>query len=343
MEPTKKAHMIPRTITTWQEKSWQDELSSLITTPEALFDMLELDPRLLSDARLAAKQFPFRTTLSYVSRVEKGNPQDPLLRQILPLGAELSSPEGYSNDPLGEKHTNPVPGIIHKYHGRALLIGTTQCAINCRYCFRRQFDYGANAPSRNQWLKSLDYLRNTPSIEEVILSGGDPLVSSDKQLEWLISELETIRTLRRLRIHSRLPIVLPSRITNELVRLLSSSRLTPVVVIHSNHANEIDESVGQALSQLRYAQITLLNQSVLLQGVNGNVNALKALSTRLFEYGVLPYYLHLLDKVQGAAHFAIENEQALGLYQSLLTQLPGYLVPKLVKEEAGKLSKTPIV
>lgn len=334
--------MIPRTIETWQEKSWQEELSSLVSSPEELFSILELDTKLLPAARQAAQLFPFRTTHSFLSRVEKGNPSDPLLRQILPLEQELQSPPEYSVDPLGETHVNPAPGVIHKYQGRALLIGTTQCAINCRYCFRREFDYFANAPSRSQWLESLKYLRQTPSIEEIILSGGDPLVASDSQLKWLVSELADIPSIKRLRVHSRLPVVLPQRVTPELVDILTGTRLTPVMVIHCNHANEIDSNVGTALSRLKAAQITLLNQSVLLQGINGNVNTLKNLSTRLFEHGVLPYYLHMLDKVQGAAHFAIEDEQALTLYHTLIGQLPGYLVPKLVREEAGKQSKTPM-
>ena len=334
--------MIPRTLPAWQIKSWQDELSELIQTPEALFSRLDLDPAWLPQARQAARAFPLRVTESFVNRMAKGRLDDPLLRQVLPLDAELREEPGYSADPLGEHAANPVPGIVHKYAGRVLLIATGHCAINCRYCFRRHFPYGDNNLSRKQWLESLDYIRGDSSISEVILSGGDPLAQGDKQLAWLIEHLADIPHLRRLRLHSRLPIVLPSRISSELVAILTKTRLRPVVVIHCNHPQEIDAEVRRALADLAQAGITLLNQTVLLRGVNDQLETLAELSHALFEARVLPYYVHLLDKVQGAAHFAITDELARQLQQGLWGILPGYLVPKFVREVAGAASNPPM-
>lgn len=334
--------MIQRTIPTWQSLSWQEELSSLITDPAQLITQLELPESLLEQATLANSLFPLRATSSYVARIQKGDINDPLLRQILPIGAERSSPAGYSADPLEEEAFNPAPGVIHKYHGRLLLVSASQCAINCRYCFRRHFDYQANTPSRAQWQESLAYIRSNPSIDEVILSGGDPLAVSDKQLAWLVEQIESIPHVARLRIHSRLPIVLPNRITSDLVNCLKNSRLQCVMVVHSNHPNEIDQQVEKQLQQLRTAEITLLNQSVLLKGVNDSASCLVSLSKRLFQCGILPYYLHLLDKVAGASHFDVSGTQALALHKELLATLPGYLVPKLVREVPHATSKTPV-
>ncbi len=334
--------MIPRTLPTWQLKSWQDELSQLIQSPEDLFARLNLDPQHLAAAQRAAQLFPLRVTDSFVRRMQPGNLDDPLLRQVLPLGCEFDEAIGYSNDPLGEAQTNPVPGIVHKYHGRVLLIAATHCAIHCRYCFRRHFPYAQNHLSREQWAASLDYVRCDTSISEVILSGGDPLAQGDKQLAWLIEQLEAIPHLQRLRIHSRLPVVLPSRITPELVSLLSHSRLQPVLVIHCNHPQEVDEEVLAALQELKHAGLTLLNQCVLLRGVNDELATLVALSESLFRAQVLPYYVHLLDKVQGAAHFAVTEDRARELHQGMLAKLPGYLVPRFVKEISQEASKTPL-
>lgn len=336
--------MIPRTIPTWQSKTWQEELSELITRPEDLFDLLELDPVLLPAAKQAARLFPFRATRSFVSRMRAGDPNDPLLRQVLPIGEELE-PENssFSTDPLEESKFNPVSGIVHKYAGRVLLITSPQCAINCRYCFRRHFDYSANSPSRKEWQDALEYIRLDDTIEEVILSGGDPLAAPDRQLEWLLLELAGISHVTRLRIHSRLPIVLPSRITPELMAIIQSSRLQAVMVVHANHANEMDDEVGEALKRMKSAGMTVLNQSVLLNGVNDSAKVLASLSKVLFAHGVLPYYVHMLDPVKGAAGFRVEPSRARAIYRELLTQLPGYLVPKLVKEVPGAASKTPVI
>jgi L-lysine 2,3-aminomutase len=333
--------MIPRTIATWHIKSWQDELSQLVRNPADLIERLRLDPALLPAAILAAQAFPLRVTESYLARIKPGDPNDPLLRQILPLGAELTSPDDYTRDPLDELNANPVPGLVHKYAGRVLFVASGACAINCRYCFRRHFPYEDNNPGREEWQAALAYVRDDETLEEVILSGGDPLAVSDKQFAWLLQQIEAIPHVTRLRIHSRLPIVLPSRISPELIEILGSSRLDKVLVVHANHPQELDSEVGASFTRLKSAGIILLNQSVLLAGVNDNALVLANLSRKLFALGVLPYYLHLLDKVTGAAHFALPEETARQIQQSLMHALPGYLVPRMVREVAGALSKTP--
>ena len=337
----KKALMIPRTPPTWQSKSWQEELSSLISDPETLFNRLNLDRSLLPDAQTSHQLFPIRTTESYLSRIQPGDIDDPLLKQILPIGAEKDKSEGYSLDPLQEQKSNPLPGLIHKYQGRVLLVASPQCAINCRYCFRRHFNYSDNTISRKDWQNTFEYIKNDTSIEEIILSGGDPLVISDRQLSWLLDQIESISHVSRLRIHSRLPIVLPRRITDDLINILNSSQLHTAIVIHCNHPKEIDHVVIDALSKLRSAGIILLNQTVLLKGINDNSKILAKLSKDLFKSGVLPYYIHLLDKVSGTSHFDIKEKDARALNTELLAQLPGYLVPKMVREVAGASSKVP--
>ncbi|MDO6748183.1 EF-P beta-lysylation protein EpmB [Gilvimarinus sp. 1_MG-2023] len=334
--------MIHRTAPTWHTESWQEALKNLIRTPEALFELLKLDPKDLPAAHLAGQKFALRVPRSFVARMEIGNPNDPLLRQVLPLGDELLAEPGYSQDPLGEVAANPHPGLIHKYQSRVLLVVTGSCAINCRYCFRRHFPYEDNRPNRNTWRKALDYIAREPSINEVIFSGGDPLNAPDNTLAWLTAQIAEIPHITRLRVHTRLPIVVPSRITSECLQWLASDRFNNVLVIHANHANEINHEVATALGQLQQAGVTLLNQTVLLRGVNDSVETLKALSERLFQCGVLPYYLHTLDKVQGAAHFDVPLPKARALHKALRESVSGYLVPKLVQEIAGEPSKTPV-
>jgi L-lysine 2,3-aminomutase len=333
--------IIPRSEQLIHSISWQSELSRSIKDVRSLLDYTgntstdEFDQGVLD--------FPLRVPLPYANRIEPGNPNDPLLRQVLPLVIENDHVPGYVSDPLGEANTNVKSGIIHKYQGRVLLILSGACAINCRYCFRRHFPYQDNQNSSAEWQTALDYIRQDNSITEVILSGGDPLVNNDKTLRQLTQSIADIRHVQRLRIHTRLPIVIPQRITNEMLEWLTETRLQPVVVVHTNHAAEIDDHVAEALLKIRQRGITLLNQSVLLKGVNDNLAVLKKLSERLFETGVLPYYLHLLDKTQGTAHFDISSQQAQRLVGSLSAQLPGYLVPKLVKEIAGEAAKTPLL
>lgn len=321
---------------------WQQALASLIKTPEALLEAVNLPKTLLKDSLGGHKQFPVRVTHSYVSRMVKGDRADPLLLQVLPLLQEQESHSAFSDDPLNERHFTQSPGILQKYKGRALLISTSACAIHCRYCFRRHFPYENHRQSIKAWEKSLEYIKSDSTIEEVILSGGDPLSLNDHYLDKLISMIEAIPQIKTLRIHTRLPIVLPSRVNSSLLKLLTKIRLNKVVVVHANHANEIDSTVGLALSNLRETSTTVLNQTVLLKGINDDYVALKNLSNALFDYGTLPYYLHMMDKVRGAGHFHVSIDHAKSIMDKLRANLPGYLVPKLVLEEPGALSKTPV-
>ncbi|WP_226664531.1 EF-P beta-lysylation protein EpmB [Microbulbifer aggregans] len=323
-------------------RRWQDEMADLVTDPQELLDLLQLSVEQLPQLLAAAGLFQLRVPRPYLQRIRRGDPNDPLLLQVLPTGLELDATPGFSNDPLEEANANPVPGVVHKYRGRLLLITAGQCAVNCRYCFRRAFPYGENHLNRSQWQQALDYIRSQPDLREVILSGGDPLVLNDRQLGWLAEELSAIPHLDKLRIHTRLPIVAPSRINDEFLAWFTRSRLKPVLVLHCNHANEIDDEVRAALARLRSAGVTLLNQSVLLQGVNDSADALATLSETLFDAGVLPYYLHQLDRVQGAAHFEVSDTQARDLVESIRQRLPGYLVPRLVREIPSEKSKTPL-
>lgn len=324
------------------DPSWQEELSSCIRDPNELIQLLQLEGSPLALAEAAWRQFPVRVPRPYLRRMRVGDPDDPLLKQVLPLAAETVQTPGFIADPLGEQAANPVRGLIHKYHGRVLLVVSPACAIHCRYCFRRHFPYDDNTPSRDQWQEALDYLRADTSITEVILSGGDPLAASDRQLSWLAERLADIPHLRRLRVHTRLPVVIPARITEDCVSWLADTRLHGSMVIHVNHPNELDGEVAGALATLRRRGVTLLNQTVLLKGVNDQAGILADLSEQLFECGVLPYYLHLLDRVEGAAHFEVSESDAVRLMEQLLAGLPGYLVPRLVREVAGKASKSPV-
>ena len=323
-------------------RRWQDEMQDLVTDPAELLALLQLDATQLPQLQAASQLFPLRVPRPYLQRMRPRDPQDPLLLQVLPGAPELETTPGYSDDPLEEANANPVPGVVHKYRGRLLLITAGQCAVNCRYCFRRAFPYGDNHLSRSQWQQALDYIRNQADLREVILSGGDPLVLSDRQLGWLAGELAAIPQLDKLRVHTRLPIVAPARITDALVEWLAGSRLKPVLVLHCNHANEIDNAVRAALQKLRTAGVTLLNQAVLLSGVNDSEEALADLSESLFDAGVLPYYLHQLDHVQGAAHFEVSDDRARALVAAIRNRLPGYLVPKLVREIPAEKSKSPL-
>jgi len=325
-------------------RDWQEQLTSLVTTPEALFNILNLPESMLPAARKAAAQFPLRVPRAYLDKIQPERIDDPLLRQIMPIDDELREITGFSLDPLQETGSNPVSGVIHKYHGRVLFIAAPQCAIHCRYCFRRHFNYTDNSPSRNQWEAALDYVRENTEIDEVILSGGDPLSVSDRQIEWLLSQLDAMPQITRIRIHSRLPIVLPDRVTcSELAPILQNSKKQMILVVHCNHPQELAADVSTALLALKDTGTTLLNQTVLLRGVNDNAPVLTELSKKLFSNGVLPYYLHLLDKVSGTAHFDLSKRSALQIHAKLQATLPGYLVPKLVREEAGAAHKTLIL
>lgn len=317
---------------------WQTELAASYTRVEDLLAFLGLSS-LDVDCR-AAKNFPFRVTVSYARRMRKGDASDPLLRQVLPLRDELQFADGFSPDPVGDLNALALPGLLHKYHGRALLLTTGACAIHCRYCFRREFPYADGCVTRQREAAVIAALSADASISEVILSGGDPLILHDERLATLIESIADIGHIRRLRIHTRLPVVLPSRITDDLVSLLQQTRLHCVMVIHANHPAELDDETAAALLRIRTAGISLLNQSVLLRGVNDSPATLAALSEILFSNGVLPYYLHLLDRALGTAHFEVPLVAALKIYDELRQLLPGYLTPRLVREEAGRPYKT---
>ncbi|WP_445158179.1 EF-P beta-lysylation protein EpmB [Halomonas sp. E14] len=335
---TPGADVTPLTL----QSAWQNQLSQAIRDPRELCRRLGLDDTWLPGAEGGHALFEVRVPEAFLARMRPGDPHDPLVRQVLPLSAEGESVPGYVADPLQEAAHTPGPGLIHKYAGRVLLIASPACAVNCRYCFRRHFPYDANSPSRAQWEGSLDTLRSDPSIREAILSGGDPLAASDRQLAWLVERLEAIPHLERLRLHTRLPVVIPDRVDDALLDWLGNTRLQKVMVLHINHAQEIDQAVVEACARLKAAGVTLLNQSVLLRGVNDSVAALAGLSERLFEAGVLPYYLHVLDSVAGAAHFDVPDEEARELVAGLRTVLPGFLLPRLVREIPGEASKTPL-
>ncbi|HRF61847.1 MAG TPA: EF-P beta-lysylation protein EpmB [Candidatus Competibacter sp.] len=325
-----------------QVPRWQQELARAITEPAELLRELALDLALLPAARAAAARFPLRVPRGFVARMRQGDPDDPLLRQVLPLAAELSPVPGFMADPVDDQAARAAPGVLHKYHGRVLLIATGACAIHCRYCFRREFPYSENHAGGDSWRPALNYLSQDRSLREVILSGGDPLSLSDRRLGALLAELERIPHLERLRIHSRQPIVLPERVDDGLLDLLARTRLRPILVIHANHPREIDETVRRVLERLAGIGVTLLNQSVLLRGVNDTVPTLVELSEVLFAARVLPYYLHLLDRVQGAAHYEVNETEASTIMEVLRQRLPGYLVPRLVREQPGQLAKTPL-
>jgi EF-P beta-lysylation protein EpmB len=334
--------MIQASLHSLQRKTWQAELANAISDPAELLELLKLPFALLPAAHAASSQFPLRVPRAYVARMTPGDINDPLLRQILPLGDELQDTPGFVTDPVGDLQAMPVPGLLHKYQGRALLVTTGACGVNCRYCFRRHFPYAEANPAAEEWQTALDYIRADQSISELILSGGDPLSLSDKRLHALGGQLKGIPHLQRLRIHTRLPVVLPSRVTEDLCQWLENSPLPTITVLHINHAQELDDELKQACLRLKATGTTLLNQSVLLKGVNDNSATLVALSEALFACGVLPYYLHQLDPVQGASHFAIADERARQLHESLRNQLSGYLLPRLVYEQAGKQAKLPL-
>ena len=322
-------------------EDWQTQLRNVITSAGELLGALGLRAADVGFSVSACEDFPLKVPQSFVRRMQAGDPRDPLLLQVLASQQEMIDAPGYHRDPVGETGAaNPQRGIIHKYHGRVLLIVSGGCAVNCRYCFRRHFPYAENQNSRRQWSDALQYIRSDSSIEEVILSGGDPLVATDDQLRQLVEQIATISHVRRLRIHSRLPLVIPKRITAGLLDAITHRNLQTIMVIHCNHANEIDDAVRAAMAAMRHREITLLNQAVLLAGINDSCHAQVELCKGLFNVGVLPYYLHLLDKVQGAAHFDVADGRGQALLADVSARLPGYMVPKLVREMAGTDSKT---
>ncbi len=329
--------MITRTV-----PAWHQSLTNAFREPDELAGFLQIDPATLYSGPVPDTGFSMLVPRGFAERMEKQNPKDPLLLQVIPRRDELHSRPGFCLDPVGDTAATMTPGLLHKYSGRALFITTGACSIHCRYCFRRHFDYSGSNTCGVNMEQAMEYLKNNQDIEEVILSGGDPLMLSDTALKELIQGLEQIERIQRLRIHSRIPVTLPERITPELVTILASNRFQTIMVVHSNHANELDQSVAMAMKELSQQGVTLLNQSVLLRDINDSAEVLHQLCTRLFSLGILPYYLHMLDRVQGAMHFEVVTNEAISIHNQLQTLLPGYLVPKLVYEKAGAKSKLPV-
>ena len=321
---------------------WQRLWRQAVRDPRELLQLLGLDPAAAGISATAAAQFPLRVPHGFIARMRPGDLHDPLLRQVLPVNAEEQIVPGFGLDAVGDGAAKKADGVIHKYRGRALLVATGSCAVNCRYCFRRHFPYAEQTAAREGWREAVETIRADTSLEEVILSGGDPLSLSTPKLAELTGALAAIPHLRRLRIHTRLPVVMPGRIDASLLAWLSALPWPVALVIHANHANEFDASVDTALAALRRSGVLLLNQAVLLRGVNDSVDALAALGERGFAAGVLPYYLHQLDRVAGVAHFEVADAQARALHAALAARVSGYLVPRLVREVAGDPGKRPL-
>ena len=326
---------IPAAIT------WQQELAQAIRSADELLRLLELTghPGL---SVTADTDFPVLVPNSFLQRMQRGNPRDPLLLQVLPQSAELQSPSGFGVDPVGDQAARRGPGLLHKYHGRALLITTSACAIHCRYCFRRTYPYADEPRRPEDWNPALQLIAEDSSISEIILSGGDPLSLSDRRLAELFQRLDAISHLERIRIHSRWPIVIPSRVTSGLLSTLQQLRCQPVFVVHANHPQEIAGDCADALRKLVRTGLPVLNQTVLLRGINDSPEVLEQLCLKLVNLGVLPYYPHQLDRVAGAAHFEVPETNGVQLEAELRRRLPGYAVPKYVRETAGAESKLPV-
>ena len=326
--------------TTAESAGWQQEMKAAFRTAEELCQFLHIDPKSAGVSDLAASPFPVFVPHNFALRIHPGDPDDPLLRQVLRIDAEEVSPAEYTTDPIAESHSQIAPGILQKYQGRALMIATGACAVHCRYCFRRHFPYQSAPQGETLWSQSLETIRADSSIQEILLSGGDPLVLSDVLLSQLIGLIEDIPHVRRLRIHTRTPIMIPSRITDELLDRLQHSRLAVWFVVHINHAQELSQEVLDSLDKVIARGIPVLNQAVLLQGVNDSVDVLAELFERLVDAHITPYYLHQLDQVTGASHFEVPIERGKQIMAELRMRLPGYAIPRYVQELPGKLSKT---
>ena len=334
------AHIV--TLNSPVRENWLQQLADVVTDPAELLQLLSLEQHAdLAAGHDARRLFALRVPRAFIRRMRPGDAQDPLLLQVITRHQEFQDVPGYSTDPLDEQ-SSVVPGLLHKYRNRALLLVKGGCAVNCRYCFRRHFPYQDNQGNKRNWQIALDYIAAHPELDEIIFSGGDPLMAKDHELTWLVGELQKIPHLKRLRIHSRLPVVIPARITEGLCQTLAETRLQVLLVSHINHAQEIDEELRERMQMLKRAGVTLLNQSVLLRGVNDSAQTLANLSNALFDAGILPYYLHVLDKVQGAAHFFVSDDEARALMRQLLSMVSGYMVPKLAREIGGEPSKTPL-
>ncbi len=323
-----------------QSLSWQKQLAQAIRQPNELLDYVGLMANSIGYSQQSIEQFPVRVPHAFADRIQHNDPDDPILRQVFPYIDEENDCEGYVNDPLAESNVQPIQGLLQKYNSRVLSITTGACAVHCRYCFRRHFPYQVASANGNNLKQSLDYIESDKSIKEIILSGGDPLTLSDRRLIKLCQAISKLKHIKRIRFHTRIPVVLPARLSTELINQLTSMGKTIIFVLHINHANEIDNAVIDNIKLLQQFNIMVLNQSVLLKGINDTTETLITLSERLVEHQVTPYYLHLLDPVAGAAHFNVNEDHAQNLIQKMKESVSGYLIPRLVKEEAGATGKT---
>jgi EF-P beta-lysylation protein EpmB len=338
MTPPAELDPVPQVV----PPDWRRSLADAIRDPDELIDLVGLPAEYREPARRAARLFPLLAPRGYVARIRPGDPHDPLLLQVLPLGLEEDDVPGFAADPVGDGAARRAPGLLQKYEGRALLIATGVCAVHCRYCFRRHYPYGDEPRRLDDWEPALSAIAADPTLHEVILSGGDPLTLADARLAALVGRVAAVSRVTRLRIHTRLPIVLPERVTPALIELLVHAGPAPIVVVHANHPQELTRDCPEALRQLVRSGVTVLNQAVLLRGVNDSIEALAGLSERLVDLGVMPYYLHQLDRVAGAAHFEVPEAIGLSLVEELRRRLPGYAVPRYVREVAGEASKRPV-
>lgn len=318
---------------------WKEALSSAVRDPLHLLELLDLTDQKYQDQVLLGDKFNLFVPLSYVKKMKKGDWNDPLLKQVLPIKDETVKVFGFVSDPVGDLNAEISTGVLKKYQGRVLIVTTGACAVHCRYCFRRHFPYANSMPDKAKWQQTLEVIKSDESISEVILSGGDPLMLPDDRLSRMCQELANIPHVKTLRFHTRVPVFLPERITSNFLSWLAKLGTKVVMVVHANHANELDEEFERLMKKISAIGVTLLNQSVLLKNINDDVIELSSLSERLFECDILPYYVHQLDKVQGAAHFEVTDEEMKVIQNQMRECLPGYLVPKFVREVSGERSK----
>jgi len=324
-------------------EGWKASMRAAFRHLQPLAEFLRLPPGAWQTGQTAADEFPLFVPREFAAKMQPGDPHDPLLRQVLPVEQETSTAKGFTTNPVGDDEATLTPGLLQKYHGRALMVTTGACAVHCRYCFRRHFPYAEGPKGIEAWRGALSAIAHDRSLHEILLSGGDPLTLTDPILRQLAERIAEARHVRRLRVHTRLPVMIPGRVDDSLLAWLTGTRLKPFVVIHANHPHELGDDVAAALARLVEAKVPLLNQSVLLSGVNDDAETLIELSEKLLDLQVMPYYLHQLDRVQGAAHFEVPREQGVRILETMRSRLPGYAVPRYVEEIAGDRSKRVIV
>lgn len=322
--------------------SWSEAIRRAVRDVETLLAALGLPLEICGPEehwRAAAQQFPLFVPWEFIARMQPGDPHDPLLRQVLITHQEGGEQAGFLSDPVGDSAAELLPGLLQKYASRVLLVTTGACAVHCRYCFRREYPYSEVPKSPAAWQPAIERITEDSSIEEVILSGGDPLMLADHSLSWLVDQINDIPHIERLRLHTRVPVMIPSRINDDLLEWLTRARMQTIIVTHINHPNEIDAPLAEALAKLRSTGAVLLNQSVLLRGINDCLATQRELSRKLIAVGVLPYYLHQLDRVRGAGHFEVPIETGREIISLLRAQFSGFGVPRYVVERAGEESK----